>query len=111
MSDTGVTCAMPSATLGRLLRRAAAEGVQVAVPQFSVNGETYFSTKDVADLLGVAPSTVRSLIERGVLQDVPKVTHVTRKQRGFSEAWLREAALTLGRRLPTDLTTGAGRGR
>jgi predicted transcriptional regulator of viral defense system len=59
------------------------------VPQFSINGETFFSTKDVADLLGIAPSTLRALLGRGVLPDVPRQTHVTRKQRGFTEAWVR----------------------
>lgn len=70
------------------------------MPRFSVNGETFFSTKDAADLLGIAPSTLRALLARGVLPDVPRQTHVTRKQRGFTEAWIRDAAALLGRRLP-----------
>jgi hypothetical protein len=70
------------------------------VPRFSVNGETFFSTKDAADFLGIAPSTLRALLARGVLPDVPRQTHVTRKQRGFTEAWIREAAAILGRNLP-----------
>lgn len=110
MSDTYATSAMERSSLGSLSRRTP-EGAQADVPRFSVNGETYFSTKDVADLLGIAPSMVRSLIDRGVLPDVPKVTHVTRKQRGFDEDWLRTAAAKLDRRLPADLSNGLGKAR
>ena len=75
-------------------------GVQGVVPRFKVDGTTYMSTKDVAEVLDIAPGTLRALLSRGVLPDVTKQTHVTRKQRGFTEEWVIEAAAILGKTLP-----------
>lgn len=72
------------------------------MPAFFVNGETYLSTKDVAELLDLAPGTLRGLLARGVLPDVPKQIYVTRKQRGFTREWVESAAEILGKDLPPD---------
>jgi hypothetical protein len=69
------------------------------MPKFSVNGQTFMSTQDAAAALELPPATLRSLISRGVLPDVDKLLHVTRKQRGFTEEWLVAAAATLGKTL------------
>jgi hypothetical protein len=69
------------------------------MPRFNVNGRTYMSTSDVAAALDLPAPTLRSLIARGVLPDVDKLQYVTRKQRGFTEEWLDEAAKILGKTL------------
>ena len=70
------------------------------MPPFTVNGQTFLSTKDVAEILEMPPGTLRALLQRGALPDVPKQTHVTRKQRGFTKEWVREAAQILEKKLP-----------
>ena len=54
-------------------------GKDLGMPRFTIGGVEYLSTKDAADLLGVAPNTLRAYIKKSVLEDVPFQRVGTRK--------------------------------
>ena len=65
---------------------------------FTSDGTEYFKTGEVAVMLGVAPATIRSLLHRGVLPEVPRYRVGTRVQRGFTQQWADEAKTILENR-------------
>ena len=62
---------------------------------FEVGDSHYLTMSEVAADLGIPTSTLKSLIRRGVLPDVPKVRYVTRDQRGFPDSYAEMARAKL----------------
>lgn len=66
--------------------------------KFTVDGVEYLGTEDVAAQLGIAPSTVRSLIKRKILPEVPKQVVGARAKRGFTQEYVDNAKVALAER-------------
>ena len=61
------------------------------MPEFVAGGRQYFSTKDAAERLAMAPGTLRGLLARKVLPEPDMVRVGSRRQRGFTDAWVEQA--------------------
>ncbi len=62
---------------------------------FFVDGTEYLSTKEAAERIGVHPNTLRRYTLDGTVKPVDYVRVGKRKQRGFTEEWVKYAIRTL----------------